>query len=131
MRWNASFFLAYYSHLASASAAVLVGHRARVSGTRSTLTSRRGRGARLSSVSRGGRSASGGRASTTRRSSRLHGGDDVVASGPREEDTSESFSAGDALIALSCRSRVKGDSATASENGQGLNRGKRFRQGTP
>ena len=89
MRWNASFFLAYYSHLASASAAVLVGHRARVSGTRSTLTSRRGRGARLSSVSRGGRSASGGRASRIRRSSRLHGCDDVVASGPRDEDTSE------------------------------------------
>ena len=64
-------------------------------------TSRRGRGTGPSSVSRGRRCAPSGRASRTRRSSMLHGGDDVTASGSRYKDNSEPLSTGNALIALS------------------------------
>ena len=69
-------------------------------------TAHRGKGVGPASLSRGGRGASGASASRTRRSSRLHGGDDVVASERSvDEDTMEEVSAGNALLALSCRSR--------------------------
>ena len=105
MRRDSIFFLRHDPHLASSTAAI-IGHRTHVSGTRSMPTAHRGKGVGPASLSRGGRGASGASASRTRRSSRLHGGDDVVASERSvDEDTMEEVSAGNALLALSCRSR--------------------------
>ena len=105
-----------HSHLASSTAAI-IGHRTRVSGARSMPTDRRGTGVGQASLSRGGRRASGASASRARRSNRLHGGDDDVESEKSvDEDTmEEEVSAGNALLALSRRSRPK-ETAPAAQS---------------
>lgn len=72
-------------------------------------TARRGKGVGQASLSRGGSRASGASASRTRRSNRLHGGDDVLESEKNvaEDTMEEEVSAGNALLALSRRSRPK------------------------